>query len=256
VILLLSGLPRSGSSLLSAILRQNPDIDAGGRSGLLPLLWDINAAFSMDAEPFLQANGKTNLRSKTLNNLVSEYHDSNKLFSVDKSAFWTHPNNRSLITDYVKPQGKTIVLMRNVRDIMVSWVKVYEDVISSFPPEEWIMQQETFIELPILSIAASIEAGFGDDFCFVDYDDLISDTEEQLEKVYEAWGLPKFKHDLSFIDGSSVEDDNFYGVSLHSVRSVIERKRYDIALTADAEDYCERLQNVMSNLYSQRKVTI
>ena len=255
MILLLSGLPRSGSSLLSAILRQNPEINAGGRSGLLPLLWDINSAFNADAAPFLEANGKTELRGKTLNSLVANYHNSSKPFSVDKSAFWTHPNNRLLVKDYVKPQGKTIVLTRNVKDVMVSWVKVYEDIISSFPPEEWIMKQETFIELPILSITAAIDNGLGDDFCFVDYDDLICDTEEQLERIYNAWDLPYFKHDLSFIDVSNVEDDSFYGVSLHRVRSVIERKNYDITLTPEAEDYCQKLQDIMDNYFLNRKVT-
>ncbi len=223
---------------------------------MLPLLWDINTAFSADAAPFLEANGKTNLRSKMLNSLVSEYHDSGKMFSVDKNAFWTHPNNRSLITDYVQPRGKTIVLVRNVRDIMVSWVKVYEDIIFSFPPEEWIMKQETFIDLPILSITAAIDAGFGDDFCFIDYDDLVFDTNNQLNKIYEAWDIPRFDHDLLSIDTSSVEDDSFYGVSLHEVRSVIEHKKYDIILTKEAEDYCEKLQDIINSYFLQRKVKV
>ena len=41
---MLSGLPRTGSTLLSAILYQNPKIHAEGNSGLCQLMWDLEVS--------------------------------------------------------------------------------------------------------------------------------------------------------------------------------------------------------------------
>jgi sulfotransferase len=247
VILLLSGLPRSGSSLLSAILRQNPDIESGGRSGLLPLMWDINSAFSADAEPFLKANGKNDLRKKTLKSLAINYHNSGKPFSVDKSAFWTHPNNYDLINYLPGEKSKTVVLLRNIEDVMISWVKVYEDIITDGSIEKWVISQKFAIELPLFSINDAINAGYRDNLCFVHYEDLISNPKRELDKISDAWKIPSFPYNFESIDTSIVEEDSAYGVSLHSVRPTISRNIYDIKLRPESKEYCSELQSVMDS---------
>jgi sulfotransferase len=253
MILLLSGLPRSGSSLLSAILRQNPDIDARGRSGLLPLMWDINSAFDADAAPFLKANNKTDLREKTLRCLVDNYHNSDKAFSVDKSSFWTHPNNRNLINSFINPKNKIIVLLRNIEDIMVSWINVYENKIKDVPVEKWIMDQKFFIELPLFSINDAINAGNKNDLCFVHYEDLISNPEYELNRISDAWNIPRFSYDFNSIDTSKVEDDDSYNVNLHNVRSTISSQNYDIELSPECKEYCAELQSVMDTFSLSKK---
>lgn len=253
MILLLSGLPRSGSSLLSAILRQNPDIDSGGRSGLLPLMWDINSAFSADAEPFLKANGKTDLRKKTLKDLANNYHNSGKLFSVDKSAFWTHPNNYNLIDYLPGGRGKTVVLLRNIEDVMISWIKVYEDIITDGSIEKWIISQKFAIELPLFSINDAIDAGYKDDFCFVHYEDLISNPKQELDKISDAWNIPHFSYNFNSIDTSAVENDEPYLANIHNVRSTISRNSYDIKLSSESKNYCAELQSVMDSFVSDKQ---
>ena len=62
----LSGLPRSGSTLLSAILSQNPDIHAEGNSAVCQLMWDINKSCETTASEQLKAN----YREKTINDMV------------------------------------------------------------------------------------------------------------------------------------------------------------------------------------------
>jgi sulfotransferase len=256
MILLLSGIPRSGSSLLSAILRQNPDIDARGRSGLLPLMWDINAAFDADAAPFLEASGKTGLREKTIKSLVNNYHDSGKRFSVDKSSFWTHPNNYDLINSFVNSENKIVVLLRNIEDIMMSWVKVYEDIIDDGSVEKWLMNQKLFIEIPLFSIDSAINSGYRDKLCFVHYEDLISNPEHELNRISDAWSIPRFPYNFNNIDTSSVEDDEPYLANIHNVRSKIEKNEYNIDLSSEAKKYCSDLQEIMDGFTLNKKIRI
>lgn len=245
MILLLSGIPRSGSSLLSAILRQNPDIDAGGRSGLLPLMWDINAAFNADSAPFLEANGKTDLREKTLKGLANNYHNSGKHFSVDKSSFWTHPNNYELINYLPGIRSKTVVLLRNIEEVMISWIKVYENIITDGSIEKWLMSQRFFIELPLLSILDAINSGYEDSLCFVEYEDLISNPSNELDRISDAWNIPHFSYNFKSIDTSAVENDESYSANIHKVRPVIEKNEYNINLSSEAKEYCSGLQEIL-----------
>ena len=52
----LSGLPRTGSTLLSAILSQNPEIHAEGNSAVCQLMWDMQQSVVNSEQ--LKANNK------------------------------------------------------------------------------------------------------------------------------------------------------------------------------------------------------
>ena len=54
----LSGLPRSGSTLLTAILSQNPLIHAEGNSAVCQLMWDLHQSGLTTAKEQLKANGR------------------------------------------------------------------------------------------------------------------------------------------------------------------------------------------------------
>jgi len=64
----LSGLPRSGSTLLSAILSQNPLIHAEGNSAVCQIMWDTHTSCFTKANEQLRANN----REQTIFDLVSQ----------------------------------------------------------------------------------------------------------------------------------------------------------------------------------------
>ena len=64
----LSGLPRTGSTLLSAILCQNPNIHAEGNSAVCQLMWDIQQSCLTTASQQLAANNKIDV----IHDLVSQ----------------------------------------------------------------------------------------------------------------------------------------------------------------------------------------
>ena len=86
----LSGLPRSGSTLLSAILSQNPLIHAEGNSAVCQIMWDTHTSCLTKAFEQLKANN----REKTVFDLVSQvphiyYKNIPEKIVVDKCRSWT-----------------------------------------------------------------------------------------------------------------------------------------------------------------------
>ena len=82
----LSGLPRTGSTLLSAILSQNPEIQAEGNSALCQIMWDAHVSCTVNATEQLKANKRY---ENTLKDIVSEipnmyYKKSESSIIVDK----------------------------------------------------------------------------------------------------------------------------------------------------------------------------
>ena len=63
----LSGLPRTGSTLLSAILCQNPKIHAEGNSAVCQIMWDTYCSCVNNAKEQLLANN----RETTIYDIVS-----------------------------------------------------------------------------------------------------------------------------------------------------------------------------------------
>ena len=63
----LSGLPRAGSTLLSAILSQNPLIHSEGNSAVCQLMWDMEKSLINNCGEQINANN----RQSTVNDLIS-----------------------------------------------------------------------------------------------------------------------------------------------------------------------------------------
>jgi len=98
----LSGLPRTGSTLLSAILSQNPDVHAEGNSAVCQLMWDMQQSCEGAASEQLHANN----RQATQDDLVRAipeiyYKNTTATHIVDKCRSWTLPANMDMLRRYV-----------------------------------------------------------------------------------------------------------------------------------------------------------
>lgn len=63
------------------------------------------------------------------------------------------------------------------------------------------------------------------EFLFVEYGDLVDNTQDVLSSIYEFCGWESFTHDLDNIVNQHPEDDSVYGlVGMHDVRPTIGRR--------------------------------
>lgn len=218
----LSGLPRSGSTLLSTILHQNPDIYAEGNSAVCQLMWDMQQSCETSAREQLEANYRFN----TAYDLISEipniyYQNTTRPIIIDKCRSWTLPANQDLLRRYVTDTPKTIVLTRPTDEIINSFALLHKANDKPFDANEYLREDSEPLMRSLRGVewAKQVNAG---EFLFVTYNELVTETNSVLDKIYSFIDAPRFDHDLKNIENVMCENDYVYGLAgMHDVRSQI-----------------------------------
>lgn len=220
--LFLAGLPRSGSTVLSAILQQNPAIYAGGNSPVCQMMWDVYSSTRHSCIEQITATRRQNAADRVIASVPHNYYDDiDRPVIVDKCRSWTMPANIDLIRRFITPEPRVIVLTRNIHDIVESFRKLYERNDKPFDPTELFLPETEPLARSLEGVQHA-QANNSGEFLFVDYDDLINEPTRQLERIYEHAHLPTFNHDLDNIVDPNPEDDTVYGLAgMHQIRSTL-----------------------------------
>ena len=117
----LSGLPRTGSTLLSSILNQNPNVHAGANSPMCQLMWDMEQSCSYSEE---QVKNTLEVKPKIIKQIPKIFYDGIEKNIVDKCRTWTLPGNLELINKYITKTPKIVVMVRPIVDIVKSFVYI------------------------------------------------------------------------------------------------------------------------------------
>jgi hypothetical protein len=120
-IFFLSGLPRSGSTLLGSIMGQNPDFTVTPTSPFLDLLCFTNQAF--DAIDQKYTYNKEKITDNVYRGIVSSYykHIETK-YVLDKHR--GHPKNIVPIKKYIDPDPKIICVVRPIAEVICSYIQL------------------------------------------------------------------------------------------------------------------------------------
>ena len=216
----LSGLPRTGSTLLTSILYQNPLIHTEGSSNLCDLMWQSHVSLQGDA---IAANARQLHAHQMIADLPARYYsDVTRPVVIDKCRTWCNSFNVQMLREYVTPTPKIVVMTRNPADIIWSFKSLFErngrdDFDTSGMVDDFNHN--------MVCVQMAKDANDPDTFLFVDYDDLIKDTQSELNKIYEFFGLQHFEHDLFNIETVNREDDSVHGLQgMHDVRRTIGKR--------------------------------
>jgi len=249
----LSGLPRSGSTLLSAILNQNPLIHAEGNSAVCQLMWDIKQSLLQNCIEQVKANHKEN----EIHNLISQvphiYYknmDKDERIIVDKCRSWTLPDNIELLKTYIDKDIRIIVLERPILEIANSFVKIYQknnqpvDMDKLLEPgTEPIMRS-----LQGVLLAKEYNKLNPNIFLFITYKELTENPEETIHKIYDFCGWDRFQHDFQNIIPKYKEDDSAYILKgLHDIDPCVKRNTSIIQLPELIIEKCIFLDNILKN---------
>ena len=225
----ISGLPRSGSTLLAAILRQNPGVHAGMSSPLLSLVQAMLRGMSQENEgaPFLD-DGK---REAVLRSVVAGYYADlgPALTAVDTNRGWCA---KLPLLARLYPQAKVVACVRDVSWIMDS----VERVVRANPLEPSRMfgfDPGGTVYSRVGALAASDgfvgfaldalrEAFFAPEakgrLMLVSYRSLTTEPARVLDAIYDFLGLPPFAHDFENVSYDADEFDRRLGApGLHRV---------------------------------------
>ena len=249
----ISGLPRSGSTLLAAILRQNPRIHAAMTS---PVGQVFGAALTaMGAENEFAVFFKDEQKRQILRGIFEGYyaHLEDRPVVFDTNRVWT---SRLSALRQLFPDLKMICCVRNPAWIMDSIEQLIRknafDVSRIFvtPQEratvysraEALLNQNRMIGF---SWSALREAYFGADadrMLLVDYDILASRPKECIDLIYSFIGEEPYPHDFDNVAYEAQDFDmQLVAPGLHTVSGKVELKSRRTVLPPDLFKRCQEL---------------
>lgn len=217
----LSGLPRSGSTVLAAILSQNPSIHATSTSNLLDTLVGTLRAWADSLTTRAQTDQKKEEEKiqHVLNNICkTQYHDIDKPIILDKARGWADDTNMRTMSKVLGHKPKIIATVRNVEDCAASFVRVAKPK----DLDHFLLKDDLIKHLK--ESYQTFEKGYSfapECFLIIDYDDLMNDPQKELKRIHEFLELPDFEYDLNAIDGTNLQekDEEIWEVKgLHDVK--------------------------------------
>lgn len=228
----ISGLPRSGSTLLSGILNQNPNFHAGMSSPVANL---INGALEqMGAGSEFYSFFDEPKRKRIFKALFEAYYaDVEKEVIFDTNRIWTARLHQLV---EVFDDFKVICLVRNPAWIMDSFEKIYRknpfDYSKMFSAANRLTvysRCESLMNGTVgMALTALKEAFYGeysDRLLLVDYDLLSQHPAKSVQLMYDFLELLPFQHDFDNVAFTHDEFDLSLGVKgLHTVARKVEFK--------------------------------
>ena len=248
--ILFAGMPRTGSTLLASILSQNPHVHGSGNSPLVDLMWSAhNSVDKNGAREDLNAQKRLeDLRTDLVASTIKSYYKNaiNEKFIIEKGRGWLLAANRKLAMKYFGMDVKVICFRRPVEQIISSFYNLMHPKYSDEHIYDWILGGDVPIHNNIKGCKLS---KFVNDpnVLHLEYDDIINNTPDVLNKVYEFCDLPAYQHDLSNITRPFEEDDFSYEINkLHEVRPTISRRSHKVELP---EQFLKVGQELTKQLY-------
>jgi sulfotransferase len=224
--------PRSGNTLFTSIINQNPEIVCTPNSITLEIMKDVFLLKQTDV--FLNYPDH-----KSLDNVLDVVYDNyyknwSQPIIIDRGPVMT-PGNFALMQKHFKRSFKCIVLLRDVMDVLASYMKWYTENPDAFPNRFNLKNDEEKLGMIMNkdgAVAKDLEAiknafNYPDICHFVKYDDLVARPDEEIKKIYKFIGKPYFNHKFDNLQQVEVNgmkyDDTIVGKNMHNIRSVVRK---------------------------------
>ncbi len=228
----ISGLPRSGSTLLSSILNQNPRFNAGLSN---PLARFVRAIITESfAAPGYKLQCDENKRINIIQNLIqSYYYDSNKEVNFNTNRGWTSLIN---LLNVSHPNSKIICCVRDINWILDSFEILFRknpfSMSSLYSLDEAenvytrcnaLMTQGHTLRFAYDSLKEAITGNNRHNLFLLEYEMLCKQPELMMKALYNFIEEPYFDHDFNSVEKSYDEYDAEVNIKgLHTIRKEIK----------------------------------
>ena len=232
-----SSLPRAGSTLLQNILGQNPDFYVTPTSGVLELLYSARQNYTNDTafkaqDPQLMKKGWLNFCRSGIEGFFNGITD--KKYVVDKSRGWGI--HYGFLNSFY-PNPKIVCMVRDPRSIYASMEKNFrknQDKDSGIV--NWaemkgttttkrvdIWAQSPPIGLAMERLQQMMTEGVDKNILFIRFEDLTSNPQIELNRVYDFFGVERYYHDFKNVEQLTQEDDAVHGIyGDHKIRKEVK----------------------------------
>ena len=226
----ISGLPRSGSTLLSTILNQNPRFQAA-ISG--PLLSHFRSNIEVSNKGNKAEFDENRVKRMAGAIVDSFYADSDKEVIFDTNRLWTNllPPLKDLY-----PYTKVICCVRDINWIIDSFENLHQKnpfAISTVYPDtvdlnvytrsDSLMSDHGIVKMPYDALKSGMTGPHKDMLMFVEYELLCKNPEGMMRAIYNFIDQPYYEHDFNNVETTYDEYDKDINMKgLHTTRRKVE----------------------------------
>lgn len=240
----ISGLPRSGSTLLGAILNQNPRFAAGMSSPVASLFDGVLSQVSVGTE--LSRMVDQPQRTRLLRGLFDSYYadvDADVIFDTNRA--WTSrlPELMALF-----PNAKLICTVRDVAWVMDSLERQYRastfentglfnshaERATVYTRTEALASSNRLVGFAYQALREACWSDFAERIVIVDYDMLVKHPAAVIGLIYNFLDQEPFAHDFDAVSYDAPAFDEGLGLNgLHRVRPKVQATRRPTILPPD-----------------------
>lgn len=242
----MAGLQRSGATVLSSILNQNPNIYSSPSSPILEILaslekfYDEKSNIDFDRRPAID-----NVSKNVANNFYSNYSEK---YIIDKHHQWSDPGSIELINKHITQDIKIICPVRDIVEVLASFhtlieknnvksryniidegVEMYTNGNKPMPDRraDFMMMPNADMELYLYGMSFAKNSELRHMFHFIEYNDLVSNPQKVLNDLYDYLEIEKFDHIFEGLKSES-SPENLTGIyDLHTIHPKLEKKSID-----------------------------
>lgn len=238
----LGGLIRSGNTVLSAILNENPNIYC---SPLSPLL-DHLVLLDND----LRYNEKTNVAdwdNEVTKNISayakSYYNDKEEPIIIDRHKQWGCALSVTLAVKYITPKPRILFTVRDIPSILASFVTLLKDKDDTFLDKhitnyglqpynpqtrddvrcDFLMNYNGLVQQGLVDLSQALNLGVP--IHLIEYDDLVNNGSETMNGIYDFLEIDNYSHNFKNISKVETETPEAFDLpsNIHDVRKELKR---------------------------------
>ena len=232
----LVALPRSGNTMFASIMNQNKDLVVTANSVTLEIMKDLFLLKQTDV--FLNFPDHKSLDNVLDSVYDTYYKDWPQRIIIDRGPVTTI-GNFELVKKHFKRPFKCIVVLRDLMDVLASYMQWYTENPDAFPNRFGLKTDDEKFGMIMNkdgAVAKDLEAiknafNYKDICHFVKYDDMVTNPEQEFRKIYQFLDEPYFNHRFFDLDQININglpyDDKVVGINMHKVWSGKVEKRYN-----------------------------
>lgn len=234
-IFFMSGLQRSGSTVLSCILNQNTSIHATSTSPLLDVLY--TSCCKLDECQYQYTFDFNAIRGNLTKGIINSFHKNiDRQYVIDKHRGWvsTIPLLRE---EYEDP--KILCTIRPIPEILSSFITLIEKNKSLNNDADKFLRSkgmpitinnrcdyffQNFVKFHLDIINETIK-NYRENIHLIEYSNLIMHPQSELRNIYSYLNIDYFDHDFDFIENTCKEEkDLAWGIeNLHVIRNKLQK---------------------------------
>lgn len=218
----LSGMPRSGTTLLTSLLNQRTDVYATPTSNLSGTVGATIKTWQ-EAKETQASKGTFEDLLRIIDGILKNRYDIDKLV-FDKNTNWAHPyvvRTLSCVQDV-----KIVATVRPMSECVASFVKIAKPDNVSI--EMFLKSAPIKFLLESYSNLIQCYTEYPDKLLLIEYNNLITQPQQELDRISNFVGLEKFKHDFNNVPESKEVDIVWKIKDLHKVRKKVSKSKYSV----------------------------